>query len=86
MHTVDLLNEALDVARELGYVIRQEWLGGSGGGACEVHGRRLLFLDLAMGPVDQLERVLDAIRLEVRAPELPLRPELRQLLSGKRAA
>jgi len=86
MHTVDLLEEAVEVARGLGYTIRQEWLGGSGGGACEVKGQRILFLDVAVGPLEQLQKVLEALRMEVRAPDMPLRGELRAMLQGHRRA
>lgn len=86
MHTVELLEEALEVARSLGYIVRQEWLGGSGGGACELKGQRILFLDLAVGPLEQLQKVLEALRLEVRAPDMPLRSQLRAMLQGHRRA
>ena len=52
MHTVELLAEALNLAGRLGYEVRQEWLAGNGGGACELKGRKILFLDLALGPAD----------------------------------
>ena len=62
MNTVELLDAALDLARRAGYQVRQEWLGGGGGGGCMLKGRRMLFIDLALGPIDQLEHVLDALR------------------------
>jgi hypothetical protein len=61
MHTVQRLGEALQRAGRLGYEVRQEWLGGNGGGACELRGRKILFLDLALGPADQLDQVLGAL-------------------------
>jgi hypothetical protein len=64
MHTVHLLDEALRAAERLGYQVRHEWLGGAGGGSCEIKGRRLLFVDLALSPADQLERVIDTLRGE----------------------
>ena len=81
MHTVDLLAEALDVANRLGYHVRQEWLGGNGGGACELKGRRILFLDLAMGPADQLDQVLGILRHEPEASQLPMATSLREMLA-----
>ena len=45
MHTVELMEQAVVVAKALGYGVRQEWLGGCGGGACEVGGRKWIFLD-----------------------------------------
>jgi hypothetical protein len=62
MHTVELLQEALEAARWLGYDVRQDWLGGDGGGHCLVRGRRLLLLDLAQSPDEQLDVVADALR------------------------
>ena len=62
MHTVELLHEALEAARRLGYDVRQDWLGGDGGGHCIVRGRRMLLLDIAQSPEEQLEVVTDALR------------------------
>jgi hypothetical protein len=62
MHTVETLQAALRLAERAGYQVRYEWLGGSGGGGCEVKGRKLLLVDLALGPQEQLEIVLDALR------------------------
>ena len=80
MHTVELLQEGLHTAERLGYRIRHEWLGGSGGGACEIKGRKWLFVDLALGPLDQLEQVLDALRRDRAALTLPMAEALRQAL------
>jgi hypothetical protein len=62
MHTVELLHEALEAARRLDYDVRQDWLGGDGGGHCFVRGRRMLLLDIAQTPEEQLEVVVDALR------------------------
>jgi len=86
MHTVELLAEAISLAERLGYQTRQEWLGGTGGGACEIKGRKWVFLDLALGPVDRLEQVLDAIRREPEALALPMPYTLRALLQARKSA
>lgn len=86
MHTVDLLEQALDVARRLGYRVRLEWLDGQTGGACELCGKRFLFLDLAQGPAEQLELVLDALCREDHLPELPMHRDLRQRITERKAA
>jgi len=80
MHTVQLLRDALDLAARAGYEIRQDWLGGSRGGACELKGRKLLVLDVALGPTDQLEAVLDALRVDPAVQRLPMPYQLRELL------
>ena len=45
MLTVELLEEALELARRAGYRVRQEWLEGCAGGACVIKGQKWLFLD-----------------------------------------
>jgi len=84
MHTVDLLGEAVALAEHLGYRTRQEWLGGNGGGGCELKGHKWLFLDLALGPADQLDQVLDTLRREPEAMSLPMPTSLRERLEEKK--
>lgn len=86
MHTVELLEQALQVADQLGYSIRHEWLGGAGGGACEIRGKKWLFVDLALNAVEQLEQVAAVLRADpaVYAVELP--PAMRRLLGVRQAA
>jgi hypothetical protein len=86
MHTVVLLAHALNLAERLGYVVRQEWLDGNGGGGCELRGRRLLFIDLAASPADQFDLVLRVLRCESRAGELPMPQELRNALRLRKRA
>ena len=62
MHTVDLMEQALAAAERLGYSIRHEWLGGSGGGSCEFGGKKWIFVDLALNNVEQLDQVLGALK------------------------
>ncbi len=80
MHTVELLQEALEAARGLGYDVRQDWLGGDGGGHCLVRGRRMLLLDVAQTPDEQLEVVADALRGEDRATTLKISRSLDERL------
>ena len=86
MHTVELLEHALSVAGLLGIKLRMEWLGGTGGGGCEIHGQKCIFLDLAQSPSEQLEQVLAALRGEpgLAALEMPL--PLRHLLGLRKVA
>ena len=85
MHTVSLLAHALSLAQRLGYEVRQECLGGNGGGRCELRGKKLLFLDLAQGPAEQLETLLTVLRLEPQALRLPMPHYLSALLQAKPA-
>jgi len=86
MHSVDLLEAAMDLAQRLGYTVRQEWFGGSGGGTCAIGDRKMLFVDLALWPADQLELVLDALRREPGLDAVPMRHELREILRMRKSA
>ena len=86
MHTVVLLAHALDLAERLGYTIRQDWLEGNGGGGCELRGRKLLFVDLATSPEEQLAMVLGVLRSEPRAGELSTPQGLRDVLRPRKSA
>ncbi len=86
MHTVDLLEHALDLAARLGYTVRQEWLAGSGGGGCELKGRKLFFLDLDLGPDEQLEQLLDTLRREPETANLSMPYQLCEQLKVRKIA
>lgn len=86
MHAIDLLAAALAEARRLGYEVRHEWLGGSGGGACEVRGRKWLFLDLAQTPDEQLDVVRDVFREQRDETILKMPPPLVAELKLRKAA
>jgi hypothetical protein len=86
MHTVELLNEALEAARRLGYDVRQDWLGGDGGGHCLVRGRRMLLLDVAQSPNEQLDVVADALRSEDCPASLKISRRLAERLAERSAA
>jgi hypothetical protein len=86
MHTVELLNEAVETARRLGYEVRQDWLGGNGGGHCLVRGRKWLLLDLAQSADEQLHVVADALRGDAGAVSAVTSKELAKQLNVRRAA
>jgi hypothetical protein len=86
MHTVELLEQALGLARHLGYVIRQEWLGGMGGGGCELKGRKVFFFDLSLDAQEQLDLVVETLRHEPGLAKLDLSPELQALLESQKVA
>jgi hypothetical protein len=86
MHTAELLREALDAARQCGYEIRQDWLGGDGGGHCLVRGRKWLLLDMAQSADEQLDVVAAALRGEQAAARVNMSPELADRLDVRSAA
>jgi hypothetical protein len=86
MHTVELLTEAVAAARQLGYEVRQDWLGGNGGGHCLVRGRKWLLLDVAQTADEQLEIVTDALSTEAGAKQAIKSPELAKRIAVHSAA
>jgi hypothetical protein len=86
MHTLKMLEQALDLAQRLGYTIRQEWLAGNGGGGCELKGRKLFFLDLDLAADEQFERVLETLQREPDALRLPMPHELSERLKLRKSA
>jgi hypothetical protein len=86
MHTVELLNEAVQTAKSLGYEVRQDWLGGNGGGHCLVRGRKWLLLDMAQTADEQLDVVAEALRGEAGAAGAVKSAELAERLNVRMAA
>jgi hypothetical protein len=83
MDSLQLLAEALDLARQLGFEIREEWIGEGRGGVCRIRGRKCLFLDAQLGPRERLQQVLNAVRGEPALAQLRLRPALKRLLANE---
>ena len=62
VHSVDLLEEAIELANQIGFEVRHEWLDGSRGGTCRIGDRKLLFVDLSLTAAEQLEQVTGALK------------------------
>ncbi|MBC8351286.1 MAG: hypothetical protein H8E66_04835 [Planctomycetes bacterium] len=86
MRTVELTEECSDVAGQLGYQIRHEWLGGSGGGVCEFGGRKWIFIDLALNADEQLEQITEALQQDPGLHLCQIGSSLSRHLGIKRAA
>lgn len=59
--TLGLLEESLQLARDVGYLVREEPLGDLPGGACVVGGRKTILLNLAAPAADRLTVLVDAL-------------------------
>ncbi len=86
MLTVELLEEALELAQRAGYKVRQEWLDGCAGGACVIRGQKWLFLDPTLSPADQLQEVLNALWADPDVAAIDLSPELSEIAPQRKAA
>ncbi len=85
MHTIDLLEQALEIAKELRYQLRQEWLDGCGG-VCQLNGQKWIFLDLSLSTTEQLGQVLDALQDDPELSTLALNDTMRRLLKVRKVA
>lgn len=86
MRASNLLDQLLDLAKQLGYTIRMEDLGGEGGGICEFGGKRWLFVDLTASSADQLQRTCDALRQDPQLSGASLSAQVHELFTSRRAA
>jgi hypothetical protein len=86
IHTIDLLAMALDAAVQIGFQIRQEALGGSPGGVCEIRGKKMLFLDPLQPAQEQLQLVLDVLECEAAVTTIVLPAPLAAVLKRSKAA
>ncbi len=86
MHIVDAMDKVLRLAKQAGYRIRQEWLGGSGGGGCEIRGQKFLFLDISLAPGEQFDQVLDTLKNDPNLTENDIPTELRPLFASSNRA
>ena len=81
MHSVDVLEEAIELAECSGFEVRREFLGESTGGACRIAGQWLLFVDLSLPAAEQLSQVVTALRTTGRVrPQAATSAALRSLL------
>ena len=86
MHTVELLDEAVRVAQRLGYGIRHEWLGGSTGGGCEIAGKKWMFVDLALSPLEQLDQIAQSLKFDPQVHAIDMSAQLRGLMQVRKCA
>jgi len=86
MDTVELMEQAIAAAEKLGYGIRQEWLGGCGAGACEIAGRRWIFIDASLTIAEQLDQLIDALQFAPGGIELPVSSPLARRLGLRKSA
>jgi hypothetical protein len=82
MRTLELLDYVTELARRLGYEIREEWLDGAGGGACEIRGQHILFVDLSLSPQDRLWRLASVLRGRAELSEMYILPEVRSWIEA----
>ena len=75
MNTIERIDQLTELAQQLGYQVRYDYFGGTGGGICQISGAKYLFLDLALTSAEQLDVLRRSLAHEplmqtVASPEL----------------
>lgn len=84
--TLGLFHEAVQLARDLGYDVREEPLGDLAGGLCAVGGSPVVLLNVEQPVADRLERLLAALANDPRIAAEPRSRLLDSRLAALRAA
>ena len=86
MSTIEQIDQLVEIAQQLGYRVRYDYFGGTGGGVCEFSGNKWLFLDLALTSAEQLEQLLSALANEPLLSTVSIDDRMMQELAIKRVA
>ncbi len=86
MDAVSQLDSIVRLFAQLGVEVRQEHLGGGGGGLCRIRGRRVVFIDLDADAATQLDRCAEALAAIPETGEVYISPDLRERMERLRNA
>jgi len=78
MDASELLRQLCDSLTRSGLTVRQERLGGDGGGICKMRGQYTLFIDLDADPETQLQRSVECLNLLPNLDGIYLPPQIRE--------
>jgi len=78
------LDTIVRLFEQLGVEVRQERLGGSGGGLCRIRGKRVVFVDLDADAATRLDRCVEALATVPEAAAVYISPELREWMDNLR--
>jgi hypothetical protein len=62
--TLEQVESWLEVASQLGYRVRYDHFGGTGGGVCEFGGQKWIFMDVSLSAFEHLAQLEEAIPLD----------------------
>ncbi len=85
MSTIEQIDQLIEIAHQLGYRVRYDYFGGTGGGVCEFSGSKFLFMDLALTSTEQLEVLQKALANEPLLSTVNADETLKQDLSRRAA-
>jgi hypothetical protein len=82
MNEQRILEELLALLESNGVTIRNEPLGGSGGGLCTIKGEQLFFVDTQATSTDSAAICAEAVSKLLDIEKLYIRPEIRQFIEN----
>jgi hypothetical protein len=82
MNSQQILEELVALLEAGGVTIRQEPLGGSGGGLCSVKGKRIFFLDTQADSLASAELCAMALPKIMNVEQVYIKPEVRQFIEN----
>jgi hypothetical protein len=82
MNEQNVLEELLDLLEANGVTIRNEPLGGSGGGLCAIKGQRIFFVDTQASSAVSAAMCAEAISKVVDIEQIYLKPQVRQFIEN----
>ena len=85
MSTIEQIDQLIEIAHQLGYRVRYDYFGGTGGGVCEFSGSKFLYMDLALTSTEQLEVLQKALSNEPLLSTVNADETLKQDLSRRAA-
>jgi hypothetical protein len=80
MNEHKILEELLAILEANGIQIRQEPLGGSGGGLCSIKGQQIFFVDTQAPSVTMAEICAEAVQRVVDIEQIYIKPEIREFI------
>ena len=83
-NTLGLLEEAMQLARDLGYRVREEALGDLPGGMCVVAGAKQILLNADLSAADRLASLLEVLVADPAVANEPISRPLEARLRNAR--
>jgi len=82
MNEQSILDELLALLDANGVTIRNEPLGGSGGGLCTVKGQRIFFVDTQATSAVSAAMCAEAVSKVVDVEQIYIKPQIRQFIEN----
>ncbi|MBN2594619.1 MAG: hypothetical protein JXA81_14015 [Sedimentisphaerales bacterium] len=80
MNEQNILDELLALLEANGVIIRNEPLGGSGGGLCSIKGERIFFVDTQASSAVSAAMCANAVSKVVDVEQIYVKPQVRQFI------